>query len=218
MKKRIDDYDLILLDCDGVILDSNRVKTHVFYLTAKPFGEAYADKLVQYHQENGGVSRFVKFSYFIDDILPEKLRDAEIHTRLLDSYSSIVYDGLLSCEIDESLLCLEKTLITTRMAVVSGSEQNELRSVFLERGIDSIFDAGVYGSPRTKFQIIADEFFDKCSRDSVLFVGDSRLDYEVASYFNFDFCFISRWSEYEELEQFASRNDIACFTSLGELL
>ena len=66
----------------------------------------------------------------------------------------------------------------------------------MERGIDSIL-IEVYGSPRTKFQIIADEFFDKYSRDSVLFVGDSRLDYEVASYFNFDFCFISRWSEYE---------------------
>ena len=33
MKKRICDYDLVLLDCDGVILDSNRVKTHAFYLT-----------------------------------------------------------------------------------------------------------------------------------------------------------------------------------------
>ncbi len=218
MKKRIEDYDLILLDCDGVILDSNKIKTHAFYLTAQPFGERYAEKLVQYHRENGGVSRFVKFSYFINDILPAKHRDAEIHTRLLDSYSSLVRDGLLSCEIDESLLRLERKLITTRIAVVSGSEQNELREVFEERGIDSIFDAGVYGSPRTKFQIIADEFLDEYSHDSVLFVGDSRLDYEVAAFFDLDFCFISRWSEFEGLKQFAHFNGIECYNNMGELL
>ena len=63
-------YNSIIFDCDGVILNSNTVKSDSFYSSALPFGEKAADLLLRYHLENGGVSRYVKFRYLISDIAP----------------------------------------------------------------------------------------------------------------------------------------------------
>jgi hypothetical protein len=39
----------LVFDCDGVVLNSNRIKTEAFRLVAAPYGEAAAEALVQYH-------------------------------------------------------------------------------------------------------------------------------------------------------------------------
>ena len=62
-------YKTLIFDCDGVILDSNRLKTQAFFEASKRYGKRAATKLVEYHLENGGVSRFKKFEYFFSDIL-----------------------------------------------------------------------------------------------------------------------------------------------------
>ena len=48
-------YKTWIFDCDGVLLDSNQVKTQAMWETAKPFGESEASRLVAYHKANGGV-------------------------------------------------------------------------------------------------------------------------------------------------------------------
>jgi len=68
-------YKSWIFDCDGVLLDSNRVKTEAFHSAVLDYGCEYADRLVAYHVEHGGISRFKKFEYFFDNILgkaPEK--------------------------------------------------------------------------------------------------------------------------------------------------
>ena len=45
-------------DCDGVILNSNKVKTNAFYKIALEYGDESAKKLVNYHIKNGGISRY----------------------------------------------------------------------------------------------------------------------------------------------------------------
>ena len=42
----IDQYRTWIFDCDGVLLDSNRVKTQAMFEAAKPHGEDAAMKLV----------------------------------------------------------------------------------------------------------------------------------------------------------------------------
>ena len=67
--KDIREYLTLVFDCDGVLLDSNKVKTDAFYKSALPYGENAANELVSYHKENGGISRYIKFEYFLDSIL-----------------------------------------------------------------------------------------------------------------------------------------------------
>jgi beta-phosphoglucomutase-like phosphatase (HAD superfamily) len=46
-------YKTWIFDCDGVLLDSNRIKTQAIFEAAKPHGEEAAMKLVEYHKEKG---------------------------------------------------------------------------------------------------------------------------------------------------------------------
>ena len=57
---------LIIFDCDGVLLNSNEIKSNAFYKTALQYGEAEALKLVDYHIKNGGVARYKSLSMFCD--------------------------------------------------------------------------------------------------------------------------------------------------------
>ena len=45
-------YDTFIFDCDGVILNSNKIKTKAFYDTAKIFGDKSALALKNYHLLN----------------------------------------------------------------------------------------------------------------------------------------------------------------------
>jgi len=47
--KSINKYKTLVFDCDGVILDSNRVKTDAFHKAALFYGGEVADIFVQYH-------------------------------------------------------------------------------------------------------------------------------------------------------------------------
>ncbi|MFH7588150.1 HAD family hydrolase, partial [Oceanimonas smirnovii] len=65
MKHPVTDYVTLVFDCDGVVLNSNKVKTEAFYKAALPYGEAAAQAMVDYHVAHGGVSRYKKFAYFL---------------------------------------------------------------------------------------------------------------------------------------------------------
>ena len=59
------DYATLVFDCDGGVLDSNRIKTEAFRSAALPWGEAAAQALVDHHIGHGGVSRVAKFGHFM---------------------------------------------------------------------------------------------------------------------------------------------------------
>ena len=69
-------YSTLLFDCDGVILDSNRLKTSAFFTAALPYGMRAAEALVEYHRENGGISRYRKFTYFLQEIVKTPVEQA----------------------------------------------------------------------------------------------------------------------------------------------
>ena len=58
---QFNDIKSIVFDCDGVVLNSNKLKTQAFYNAALPYGEKAAIALVSYHIKNGGISRNHKF-------------------------------------------------------------------------------------------------------------------------------------------------------------
>ena len=189
-------FDLIIFDCDGVILNSNHVKTNAFSLVASHYGESIAAEFTNYHKLNGGVSRYAKFDYLLTELLP-RFGVHPVHTRdeLLEQFKTIVFTQLTTCQISPHLSSFRHFTQKASWAVVSGGDQDELRSVLSERNVDHLFNAGIHGSPRTKYSIIESISPTMPSPDQVLFIGDSILDYEVASHFGFSFAFLSAWSE-----------------------
>jgi phosphoglycolate phosphatase-like HAD superfamily hydrolase len=63
------DYDTLVFDCDGVILDSNRIKSAAFRTVTAPFGAEASARFLDYHHRHGGISRNEKFAHFLDAIV-----------------------------------------------------------------------------------------------------------------------------------------------------
>ena len=95
-------YATLVFDCDGVVLESNRVKTEAFRSAALPYGAELADALVAYHVARGGVSRYVKFEHFLTDIVPSGQTGPDLET-LLKRYGDAVRAGLMTCAVAPGL-------------------------------------------------------------------------------------------------------------------
>lgn len=208
MKENITDYSTLVFDCDGVVLNSNKVKTEAFYRTALPYGEDAAAKLVAYHVSNGGVSRYKKFSYFIENIISEQ-QNGPSFDELLATYAGLVKKGLLSCEVAKGLATLRALTPNACWLIVSGSDQSELREIFMQRDLASLFDGGIYGSPDTKDEILAQKILAGVINEPALFFGDSKYDYEASTKAGLDFVFISDWSEMKDWSCFVKTFCIA---------
>lgn len=188
-------YRTWVFDCDGVLLNSNRVKTDAFYEAAKPYGEDKALALVDYHVKNGGISRYVKFETFLQRIVGRPSVDAGELSELLERYAAFVKQGLRECDVASGLEQLRQLTQAATWMVVSGGDQQELREVFRDRGLDTHFDGGIYGSPDNKDDILKRELGSGAIQTPAVFVGDSQYDIEAASRAGLDFIFLSEWSE-----------------------
>lgn len=190
----IEKYRSLIFDCDGVVLNSNKIKTQAFYEAAKVYGEKSAQALVDYHVLNGGVSRYKKFEYFLTEIL-HQLVDQVALDGLLETFAGEVKKGLMNCEVASGLVELREKTKHANWLIVSGGDQAELRDVFINRGLDKLFDAGIFGSPDTKDDILKREIGKKNIINPGLFLGDSKYDYEAARRAGLEFAYMSDWSE-----------------------
>jgi phosphoglycolate phosphatase-like HAD superfamily hydrolase len=214
---RLTDYATLVFDCDGVVLDSNRVKTDAFRQAALAYGPEAAEALVAHHVANGGVSRYAKFAHFLSRIVPPDTPGPPLQA-LLDAFAAAVREGLMTCEVASGLGALRAATPQARWMIVSGGDQAELRDIFAARGLAGHFDAGIFGSPDSKEAILARELAGGNLRSPALYLGDSRYDHEAAASNNLDFVFLSRWSEVANLRQFADSNGIAVCHDLAALL
>lgn len=216
----ISSYKAIVFDCDGVILDSNHIKTEAFMSVVAPYGRKAAEELVRFHQVNGGVSRYKKFAYFLNEIFPkygEGCAAPDID-QLLDSYARCVRSGLKRCSIALGLSEFREATRGASWFVVSGGDQSELREVFAERGIDYFFDGGIFGSPDTKEEILKRELKLGRLQKPALFIGDSRYDHVAASKVGLDFVFLCGWSEMPGWRDFVKVNGIRSAADLLSFL
>lgn len=210
-------YRSLVFDCDGVVLNSNKVKTKAFYEAALPYGEGPAQALVDHHVTNGGVSRYRKFEHFLTHLVPPDVVGPGLD-ELLDVYACKVREGLVECEVDAGLLELRKQTPLTPWLIVSGGDQAELRQVFSEKKLDYLFDGGIYGSPDTKDEILARELrVGKIVRPA-LFIGDSRYDHEAAVNAGLDFLFVHQWTEFAGWKVNCQKHNIEFVPSLHGLL
>ncbi len=211
----LDRYTTLVFDCDGVVLNSNKVKTEAFRLAALPYGQEAADALVEHHVNNGGISRYRKFEHFLAALAPGERKVGELN-ELLANYATYVRDGLMNCEIAEGLAELRQATSGSRWLIVSGGDQAELREVFAARAIAHFFDGGIFGSPDTKEQILDRELETGNVRRPALFLGDSRYDFQAAKHIGIDFLFVSSWTEFSHWGAFAADNKLPTVSSIAE--
>jgi phosphoglycolate phosphatase-like HAD superfamily hydrolase len=182
-------------DCDGVILQSNRIKTDAFRVAALAYGEGPAEALVAHHVAHGGISRRRKFQHFFDAILGRAPREGEVEA-LLDAFARSVAEGLAHCPtvpgIEDALHALSRRGWT--LYVISGGDPDEIRAALRSRGLLSYF-ADVYGGATPKRSAIA-KIMETAPSPSAMFWGDSREDYLSAVAAGVPFTYVSGTSEW----------------------
>lgn len=170
----------IIFDFDGVIVESAEIKTKAF---GKLFEQDYPEKvatIVDYHMQNAGISRYVKFRYIYNNIL--KLPLSETQEQYLGrKFSEIVLEEVLSAPFvpgaKEFLVshCKEYYLI-----IASGTPEDELHDIVARRQIGFFFRE-MHGSPKRKSEIIRDVLERYAlNKDQVVFVGDAVSDQVAA--------------------------------------
>ena len=212
----LENYKTFVFDCDGVILNSNPLKTDAFRQLALPYGDAVAKSFVDFHRDNAGASRYRKIEFLLSELLNEE-PDADKIRKMSKKFADLIADRLHTCEVASGLDILRATFADASWIVVSGSDQSELRSLFDRRELSQYFSDGVFGSPDTKDTILAREIAAGRIVKPALFIGDSRYDYNAATRAGLSFLFVSDWTEFIDWKTFVRENKIPTIPRLSKL-
>lgn len=195
----LSDYNVYIFDCDGVILDSNKLKIDAMKNSLLQYVPdiGLVTRCTNYFSRNFGKSRFHHVEVFINEILdtPEENKEY-LKSSLLTGYSNQCKELYLKANITPGFIEFILKL-QGKKYVASGSEQSELREVLKKRGLDKYFE-DILGSPTPKKelirQIIAKE---QCGVKAIMF-GDAESDFYSANDNNIDFIFYSPFSNVKD--------------------
>lgn len=218
MKIDLKKYKSIVFDCDGVVLDSNVVKTEAYFRTAKNLGatDAQAQALVVYHVKLGGISRYHKFEWYLHEVLNQPVTEQAVQA-LLDEFARELEVGLMECAVAEGLEDLRSATPQANWMILSGGDQQEIRALFAKRDLAKYFDGGLFGSPDNKDTVLAREIASGNLQFPALFIGDSKYDFEAANRAGLDFVFLSDWTEVADWKTYCAENNIVVHNSIVQL-
>lgn len=172
-------FKAFFFDFDGVILESANIKTEAFGEMYRPVG--LENEVLKYHLQNQGVSRYEKFRWIAENLENRAIDEVEVEEKALQ-FNDLVFSKVLSASFVPGVKRLLDKLKEwgTPCLVASGTPQDELQRIVMERGLNHYF-RGVFGSPDKKIAIINRE----CSEygwnpEDCLFLGDASTDYEAA--------------------------------------
>ena len=169
----------IIFDFDGVICESVEAKIQAFRKLFQDYPHAL-DRIVKYHMDNGGLSRFVKFEYIYKEFLKKELTQAESN-RLSEKFTEYCYEGVVNAPYVKGAYAFLKSFYQKyALFVVSGTPETEMTAIIKERQLEDFFK-GVYGSPRLKDEIIRDILKKNgWAPHEAVFVGDSMNDEDAS--------------------------------------
>jgi len=170
---------LIILDFDGVIVESADIKTEAFRKLFSDYPK-HVDAIVEYHKKNAGVNRYEKFNHIYDNILKQPL-DERKKAELGRRFSALVVDEIKACPlVPGTLEFLKKYSKMVKLFIASSTPEEELISLVKARDLQRYF-RGIYGAPSKKSEITLRVMKEEGAKGKeVLFVGDSAADHAEA--------------------------------------
>lgn len=212
-------YKTIVFDCDGVVLNSNKVKVDAYYQVAKRMGgtDTQAQAFVQHHINKGSFPRNGKIEYYLKEIVHQPVTQDTIK-RYIAVFEEILDKTLMTCEVATGLTELKAATPQARWMLLSGGDQQELRRIFARRNLAEMFEAGIFGGPDIKETVLAREKANGNIQMPALFLGDSKYDYQAAIGAGLDFVFLTGWTEVVDWQSFCETNNIATRENINGFL
>ena len=211
-------YKTIVFDGHGVITDSNITQIDSYFRTAKKMGgtNEQAQELVDYHVKFSGIYMHPKFEWYVEEILQQEATTL-ILQEFIDAFLMSITKGMLTCRIADGLQQLRKETSSANWMLVSEGNQKEMRALFNQRKLTSLFDGGVFGGPLNKEKILTREKIAGNIKMPGLFIGDCKYDYEAATHAGLDFIFLSEWTDVADWEHFCIENKIQTYPNIQSL-
>lgn len=174
-------FDAVVFDFDGVILESATIKTDAFGHVFRDRSQEDRDRIRAHHLDNMGISRFEKFAWAYREVIQEPLTDAK-RDELSAAFSSYVDERVRSCPfVPGAREALEKLHGAVPLYVASGTPQGDLEAVIRDRELAPYFEQ-VWGSPTKKpaalREVLAHHQIEDARR--LLMIGDGESDFKAA--------------------------------------
>lgn len=189
-KDILNNYDAIILDFDGVVCDSVKIKEEAFYNCLKVLYPEIHD-IIRLNQIELAGSRFQR----ADEILRISKNNNLLFDRIryLQTYSHIVRKEILKTRWSKSFL--ESKWKDSHVYIVSLGFEEEVKSLITDKKQkEDIFLGGnIYGSPRLKLENTR-MVLSKYPTKKVLSIGDSYTDFRIAQETEIDFLYVKAWS------------------------
>ena len=169
----------IIFDFDGIIVESMDIKARAFAFLFKDYPE-HVDEIVKFHMLHGVMSRFEKFEWIYQNLLHKPLSESEM-LELGKQFANFVYQEVVSCPfVKGALEFLNKYYKKISLFIVSGTPEEEIRSIIKERGLEKYF-VEIFGTPEKK-DILNSKILQKykLNPEEIIAVGDSIDDWEGA--------------------------------------
>jgi len=183
---KLEDFDFIFWDFDGVLKESVEVKSDAFERLFSPFGKEVSKKVRVHHEANGGMSRFKKLPIYLewaDQVVTQHLID-----EYLISFSYLTKQKVIESKwVPGAFEYLEHYSNKKIFFLVTSTPQKEIEDIISSLQIIKYFRK-VTGSPVSKIEaikIILEEFL--IQSDRAVMIGDSTSDYEAAIENNLNF-------------------------------
>lgn len=167
---------LIILDCDGIILESLDIKARTFARLGLEYGQKSADLLCMYNARYGGVSRYEKFAWWYQEMFGRPITEREKEA-LNEKFVRYALDEILACALVPGIReVLDTWHERVPIYVASGAPHQELVTVLDVRGLTPYFK-GIYGSPPGKANILRNILQETgVPPGEAIMVGDSNTD------------------------------------------
>ncbi len=177
----LDKFNTIIFDFDGVILNSMDIKGNGLRKIFREYPKGKVEKLVAFHHENGGVSRYAKIRYFFEELLEERVTEEEV-LKYAEEFSK-----QMKVELDNEDYLIEDTVNFIKkhhgdyhFHIASGADEKELQYICDRLKLTPYFKT-IEGSPTVKEELVEGILTGyQYDKKTTLLIGDSKNDYEAA--------------------------------------
>ena len=170
----------VIFDFDGVLVESLDIKTNAFGKLFECEGKDFAERVMKYHIDNSGVSRYEKIRYIYKEMLSKNL-DETIFADLCQRFSDLVAGEVIKAPyVTGAIEFLEEYAKEYSFFICSATPLEELKKIVLKRNMAQFFET-IYGAPVKKTDIVMsilkkNQFTEK----EVVYIGDALSDYNAA--------------------------------------
>jgi len=191
-------YQTLILDIDGVIFNSNKIKENNIFKACRHFTNIEtATEFTSYFINLSGVPREIKInSYF--------LKQPKLASQILNYYNKLNDKSLYSVKLTKGAKDFIKNCKPNiKLVALSGGAEDEIKKLFKVHNLTEYFNY-IFGGPNTKKQNIQNVYLKK----PLLYIGDSIVDYETAAYIGADFIFMYGYSSHENWKKLLANKTI----------